>query len=248
MIISYSPSTDPRRMLNFQRTDVRSLSEAQQYILKYAWSPCVWDGNIRAKSRFAFSDFCALDFDDGKWNIQDAASMLTQNNLCGFVGTTKSHGVDKGGVTCDRFRIVMPWASRITCAKTYEQNMARLVEHMPADRAAKDAARFFWACTAVVFYRPGVKLDWVPLKTALPKYRELTKHRIVPPGILTKLRATGAGNRNNMVYWTAKRLKECGLSVDEAEKVIADNIALDRVELARSVLSAFQNSQDKAPR
>lgn len=247
MIISYSPSTDPRRMLNFQRTDVRSLSEAQQYILKYAWSPCVWDGNIRAESRFLFSDFCALDFDDGKWSVADAIKMLNEKSLCGFVGTTKSHRLEKDGVIADRFRIVMPWASRITDLKVYKQNMARLVTHMPADQKAKDGARFFWPCTAVAHYRPGARLDWEALKSEPVRERILVSDktidaRMVPEWLKTKLRQTLPGARNSNTYWAAMRLKERGFIASEAENVISQYINLDRTELARTVLSAFTRS------
>lgn len=242
MILSYSSSTSAQRMTQFLVSeDLRALGTIQRYILSYAWSPIVWANGTRLKMNFMFSDLCALDFDSGAWSVADARAMLEKNALAGLIGTTKSH-TD----AAPRFRLIMPWDGRITCAKTYEQNMKRLTEHMPADKAAKDAARFFWPCKEIVFYRPGAPVSWLPYTPERPKRQispELKSARPVPTWIETTLKNQGReGNRNNLVYWVSKRLKDLGFTPSEAESLISPHISLDGRELSRTVLSAFKNT------
>lgn len=247
MQLSFSTSTDERRMTDFQVVDCRTLGETRRYILSHAWSPIVWQGNYRAEKNFLHSDFCALDFDDGTWTIADARTMLEKNDLAGIVGITKSHQIAKGKhQAVDRFRIVMPWMERIADVKTYKQNMERLTKHMPADRAAKDAARFFWPCLDVVFYRPGGKLSWLPytppVKRPLPP-QTVKDAMLMPPGFYAALKTRAIeGNRNSLAYWAAKRMKEHGFRSGDVVDVLKSYIALDDNELKRTVSSAFKNS------
>lgn len=242
MILSYSTSTSAQRMTQFLVSeDLRQLGTIQRYILSYAWSPIVWANGTRRKANFMFSDLCALDFDSGEWGIDDAREMLEKNDLAGMIGTTKSHTPE-----APRFRVVMPWARRIVDVKTYEQNMKRITDYMPADKAAKDAARFFWPCKEIVYYRPGEPMAWLPYQKEAPRRvisRELRDARPVPTWIATTLKNQGhEGNRNNLVYWVSKRLRELGFTRDEAESLIAPHISLDGRELSRTVLSAFSNT------
>lgn len=229
-------------MTAFQMSeDVKTLGAVQRYILSYAWSPIVWASGHRLRKNFQFSDLCALDFDDGSWSVQDAIDALETRDLAGIIGTTKSHTPE-----APRFRLVMPWDGRIIDARVYEQNMKRLTEHMPADKAAKDAARFFWPCKEIVYYRPGARLSWLPYTAPTPKPKPpkaLVDARLTPFWLEKTLKTRGyEGNRNSLVYWCAKRLKDLGFSRDEAETLISPHISLDGSELSRTVLSAFSNT------
>ena len=233
-------------MTAFQIADCRTLGETQRWIASHAWSPCVWNNGHRLEANFLFSDFCALDFDSGEWGIEDARAMLEKNDLAGIVGTTKSHTS-----TDPRFRVVMPWRERISDVSAYKQNMKRLTEHMPADKAAKDAARFFWPCTEIVFYRPGGKIDCLPYTAPKPRppVSQQTKDAMMmPEGFYVALRARAVeGNRNSLAYWAAQRMKDAGFRQLDAENILGSYINLDAIELNRTISSAFK-TQNNASR
>jgi hypothetical protein len=82
------------------------------FILRRVWSPCVWDGGRRREQNFAFAGWGALDFDDGRYTLEQAKTDWRE--FIHVMGTTKSHQVAKnGGAACDRFRILFPWEEPI---------------------------------------------------------------------------------------------------------------------------------------
>lgn len=249
MILSYSTSTNAQRMTAFQIADCRTLGETQRWILSHAWSPIVWSAS-RHEDHFLYSDFCVLDFDDGKMTIEGAKEMIVQGDYAGIIGTTKSHTE-----TAPRFRVVIPWAGRIVDLKTFKQNMKRMVEHVPgADPKCKDGARFYWPCTEIVFYRPGRKMDWLPYTEPRVKARvapsKASKDAMqMPPGFWGHLKAAAIeGNRNSLAYWAAQRLKENGFRQVDVENILVSYINLDANELNRTISSAFKTKHDLAPR
>lgn len=234
-------------MTAFQIADCRTLGETQRWITSHAWSPIVWNNGHRLEANFLFSDFCALDFDDGRMTIDMAREMLIKGDYAGIIGTTKSHQKEKGGLTCDRFRIVIPWAGRISDVGAYKQNMKRLTEHLPADRAAKDAARFFWPCSEIVFYRPGGKMAWLPYTAPRPRTlpsKQAQEAMFMSPGFYSKIKSAAIeGNRNDLAYWATKRMKEAGFRQVDVENILGSYISLDAIELNRTISSAFKSQK-----
>lgn len=230
----------------FSTMETGSLDEIARQMLLSAWSPIVWDGGRRAKAWFSYSDFCALDFDNGEWSTDDAAAMLTKNGMAGIVGTTRSHRLVKDGQpACDRFRIVMPWETRLHDRAAYEQNMARLMTHMPADRACKDGGRFFWPCGHIVFIQDGAPLAWKPFTKPKPSRTamvDMQLHR-VPDWMRAELECgVPIGGRNKTAFRFAIKLKERGFSQDEALGILSCGIDLDRSELAGAISNAFKTT------
>ncbi len=236
---------DAARMTQFVTTDVADIDAFTAYLVTFAWSGCVWRDGRRLRANFVSSDWCALDFDDGRWTVGDALQTLKHNELYGIIGTTKSHQKSKNEApACDRFRLIMPWNGQITSRDAYEQNMRRLMEHMPVDKACKDAGRFFWPCEEIVHVVEGAALDWLPYEA--PKPRVPSRSVIhdaslgqVPQWMEAKLKHVRPGERNKTAFYIACRLKERGWSQSKIAELLLDHIDLDRREIERTVLSAW---------
>jgi len=250
-LISYSESTDEKKMIRFHQKETASIKAIIPGIERFAWSPCVWRGGRRLKSHFIESYFCVLDFDDGLWTVANAIEFLETNNLAGIVGTTRSHKIEKNGKPAvDRFRLVIPWKNPITDLATYEQNMKRVIASLGvkvADRACSDGARFFWPCKEVIHYRPGAKLGWLPFKAATPSKRQQVairrdKDARLVPTWMRKVLENGIveGTRNQTAYVFSKRLRERGFTQSETYDELSRYISLDDTELTRTISSAFK--------
>jgi hypothetical protein len=90
-----------------------------------------------------------LDFDDPQMSLSEA--IRTWQDSAHVIGTTKSHQVSKNGAPpCDRFRVAVPWSSRITDIKTYRYNMLQVSKSYPCDSQCKDGARLYYPCKEIV--------------------------------------------------------------------------------------------------
>ena len=127
--------------------DLKTLSRA---MLGASWSPCIWRGGQRLTKNFAGCEFLALDFDTPDFKLDQAIN----NIFCDMqhvIGTTRSHRKEKGGITADRFRVVIPFDTPISSVDEYAMNMRHVLRQYPsADRSCRDAARFFFPCQEIV--------------------------------------------------------------------------------------------------
>jgi hypothetical protein len=137
--------------------DTLSMMEIQKAIITNVWSPIIFKDGYRNKSNFLKSDFLALDIDDGL-PLSHAEDVFEKYTY--IIGLTKSHQKEKmSGKSmkpkCDRFRIVIPWHRRIENLDEYEYNMDLITQKIPADRQAKDGARFFFPCKEIYYINYG---------------------------------------------------------------------------------------------
>ena len=126
---------------NFIPIKPKSLTSFSKLITKCVWSDCLWREGKRAESNFLFSDYCVLDVDGG-YDLQSAIDELC--DTAHIIATTKSHSEHE-----HRFRIILPWQSRISSVDVYRFNVERLIKKYDADPAGIDGARFFWPCKEV---------------------------------------------------------------------------------------------------
>lgn len=128
-------------------------------ICEYAWSPICWSPRERKGDNFAAALWCALDFDSGEYTLERALDDVTSAGLMHVIGTTKSHGLEKGGDSpqgqpapaCDRFRLLLRFERVVTDRKLFERAMRAAMETFPhADKSCKDAARFYFPCKEIV--------------------------------------------------------------------------------------------------
>jgi hypothetical protein len=172
--------------------------------------------------------------------------MLVKSDLGGFIGATKSHRVAKGAQpACDRFRVVIPWESRITDVKTFEQNMLRLTRYMPIDPVCKDGARFYWPCTESLHFTIGDGMSWAPYEVppVRPPSRSAAYDKdlhTVPPWMEAELKTAHPGTRNKTAFKMAIRLKERAWTQSEVVALLGCYIDLEAKELERTVQSAWR--------
>ena len=117
-------------------------------ITSYAWSPIVWRGGVRRQENFLFANYAVLDVDAGM-PIAHAIDKVFRD-VCHIIGTTRSHGKEKNGVVCDRYRVIVPFVRPIYDLATYRHNMQLIVDEYDVDRACKDGGRFFYPCVEIV--------------------------------------------------------------------------------------------------
>ena len=230
-------------IVSFTPHECPHLGTVARLIVAKPWSGCLWQGGYRAERNFIRSDLAVLDFDDGTWTIADAQAMLAHSDLGGLIGTTKSHQLaKKNQPACDRFRLVIPWQRPITDLRTYRQNMERLVEMLPVDKACKDGARFFFPCTAIVHSAWGGAIEWHPFQE--PPRRKAPVYaptdRMVPPWMEGELGNLREGERNRAVFRFAIQLKRRGWSQSDVAQLFAARVDLPRLEIEKTVASAWR--------
>ena len=166
-------------------------------ITKCCWSGNIWADGYRKYSNFIQSDFCVLDFDSGETSLAAAVD----NYFCDMqhiIATTRSHQKNKGGVTCDRFRVILLWDKTIRCPQVYEWNLKELIDTYYADPSAFNASRFFYPSVDIVstnFDPDAYKMNYrrsIPEKKFAPEKVEPRENVPLIDEILS-----GKGDRDN---------------------------------------------------
>ncbi len=126
-----------------------------------------------------------LDIDDGL--TLDEAKKLFKEYQC-LITTTKNHQVEKNGIVCDRFRIIMPLVKPINCTQSeYSETMKLIhdIEYPFADKKCKDPSRIYFGFSAAIyFYTDGKPFDFDKYLQRMKRKKEL--HKSIAPQINTK--------------------------------------------------------------
>lgn len=207
--------------------------ELWNIISVHTYSPIIYKHDYRMGDNFLYSDLCVLDVDNDKgiYTLEDCKRDFGDCTI--LVGSTRSHMIDKHGVIAPRFRILIPWETRIRCPYTYKASIEYaqgLCEG--ADKSTKDLARMFYPCKELLFASgPGEKMPVVNLKPEAIKAQiqhDNTKsvasaNAPIPQHIkdFLKLGKVFGGSRNTSIYTTARTLLEKGLTLTEIEAEIA---------------------------
>ena len=193
-------------------------------VREFVWSPCVWRDGRRLQENFLGADWAVLDYDTGELSLDEAIRKYC--DMVHIIGTTKSHGVEKGGRVADRFRVLLKWAAPITDLRVFRYNMWKLLKQLDeADQQCRDAARFYYPCKQIVsISAEGFTEEIDP---AVPDWFESR----VPPSFIRDRMTVGpwvkrqltevipTGKRNNACYGIAKELTFIG--VPESEIIAA---------------------------
>jgi len=148
----------------YQIVDPQNFKDMSRYICNHVWSHCIWAGCYREEVAFVASFYCVLDIDDGL-TYNKALEMLQGYRY--MIGPTKNDGVVKvspSGVrkpACDRFRIVLPWATPIYDLDTFKYNTKLTVGKFLADKAATDASRCWQPCKQIKYFGNGKPMEVV---------------------------------------------------------------------------------------
>ena len=137
------------------------------------YSPSIYqDGYRNSDNALPGQDLMMFDFDHGM-TIDEAKKMFSQFNA--VIATTRNHQRDKHGVVCDRFRVVIPFASRLELESgDYSDLMDEIVIAFGADEACAEMSRmYFCNPDAEVYFTGGSALfEWIPFWSRVLARRE----------------------------------------------------------------------------
>ena len=230
-MLSYHPGdASPSAPWAFSRGFKQALTDdvprISRGICRYVWSPCIWQDGVRRQANFTCAVWCVLDFDTGEMTLAEAV-----NTFCDtvhIIGTTKSHGVDKGTGPVDRFRVALKFSRLITELREYRYAMKKITERFPADPSPKDGARFFFPCKTIISKSADGYLEEVPETPSWferPNLAQIASYRtagIMMPRTRQMLSTViPVGERNTSWYRVGKDLSRMGLDeADAASRIV----------------------------
>jgi hypothetical protein len=195
-------------------------NELLEALCRYQWSPMTWNGGRRLESEFISSSALVLDFDDGKWSLDDAEKWVRSFHFRAIIGLTRSHQIEKSGRCVDRFRIVVPWTKPIIDVRVHRQNHEKIFRSIPADKSCVDGARSYRPFKAIHSVHDGKTLNWDQFRVPKQKPVYYVRSSIAP--WICDILTNGApeGQRNGTCFRVAANLAKNGFSDAEIESMI----------------------------
>jgi len=201
-----------------------------------------------------------LDIDNGV-PLSTAQNLLQDYKALFY--TTKSHQVEKNGVVCDRYRIVLPTNYKLELdRKEYKDFMTNLFTWLPfeVDEATGQRARKWLSTSSPDYiYQDGELLDVLPFIPKTSKNEEFKKRNLDVAGLdnLERwiLNNSGDGNRNNMLLRFGMILVDAGFDYEDCRQKVASLNAkmpdkLDEEEIMATIMvslsKAISNRVDTA--
>jgi hypothetical protein len=196
-------------------------SDLPAFITQGSWAPSKFKSHTRNNASFESTSLMVLDIDDGCTLAKAIGVFAPYKHI---IATTRSHRLEKKGVVCDRFRVVLWLSSPITDAITYSNTWFGVAGKFPfIDKAAKDPARFYYGCTEVVSQsNSGLLIDPVALVPMPYNEQQGTKVSLKSKGQLSYatlsflLSGAPEGTWNQRLFKAAKDMQEQGLSFEAA--------------------------------
>jgi hypothetical protein len=233
-----------------------SMASIASTVVNFAWSPCQWFGGHRLAANFGRANLFALDFDSGELSLAQACRIFS--DCTHIIGTTKSHQLEKGGVTCDRFRVILKLEHETDDAELFAATVRFYAARWDADIKAADAARFFWPCARIVqMLEDGYSQEFVrpdPERRGPPpeRYRKAGAVRLRSQLMLR--RVVPGGERNNFCFTVAKDLFDAGYQFQEIYDIILGSptyqgpapphhVLLDITQCIRSAIKSVETGR-----
>lgn len=155
-----------------------NLDELAALITSESWAPGTFSDQSRTIKNLVGIELLVLDVDDGCSLDQAKTEFASHRHI---IATSRSHGIEKSGKVCDRFRVVLFLDSEITNDLDFKATWAVAQKRwFFIDPACKDSSRFFYASPNIVSINRAGLLFPVFL------------HRIVEPAIKLEAPKTGA--------------------------------------------------------
>lgn len=240
---SYHPNTkdigDGTKYKYGWRTYQGNIDDLARAAVKCAWSPIIWKDGVREGVRFIQAQWAGLDFDEGDWSIKQAQEFFQKKKFTFILGTTRSNMILKNDKICERFRVMIPLEFTVTGKELYCYNMRRLTTLLPIDVQCKDAGRFFWPCTEIIFINQedngtlAIKEIQEEPKQRNKKEFSTTHHKnkIIPGFIVNLLNNyQGQGNRHNSALTIGRTLAKRGFSDDEIIELVRKSSLIEAGE------------------
>ena len=248
---------NPAQQTHFKTIPFPNFTSICDMVTSAVWSPILWDGGLRQRKAYMACNLIVLDFDTGRPTIAAMAEKMKAEGLRFFIGTTKSHGVEKitpAGIVkpaCDRYRLAIATEPLADTWQQYTWQMAKIMQKFPsADGSCKDGARYFFPCREIVIacdgraFRPPkppkVKVLEQRVRSLAQKDVRLGRCGILPPEIKAFLRhGAFKGERRPSLFKYAARLKRLGwndLKIIEALTMAPfDRTGIDEDEITRHI-------------
>lgn len=235
---------------------LKNMSMLENTILNDAWSPIIWKDGERRSSNFIESHFLALDFDQPG----DESMLEINDSLKDFkriIATTKSHGKDKGGITCDRFRLILPFDKPITNVDEYIYNVKLAMKRFShADKSCFDAGRFFFPSNKIIVIDRESQYTW-ETKPYIP-ITNITTTPLYQPIKTRTLNTFTKSFINYGIYYDSRNLTtfKCALDMFQADfteseiEEILGRAVIDwqDVDLKKRINSARKKYEEKKVR
>lgn len=213
--------------------NIPKFSMIREQVSRFTWSPIIYKENTRKQANFLKSVIIALDFDDGEMTLAQAVD----NYFCDvrhIIGTTRSHQLEKNGIICDRFRVILQLERPVTTAREYRWQMKCAVKKYPIDPQATDAARLFYPCNEIVSVSDGelwevyeVPSWFEDVKKFENRLKPFEASKIVPSAVTIKLsRQIMKGERNAYFFGVGMDLMTCGFTLDETKAMVMASNAI----------------------
>lgn len=228
-----------------------SLEVLETVLTSFAFSPCVWRLGVRLRDNFLFAKLCVLDVDEGM-TVDEAIEKFKKHKL--IVAASRNHLKIKDGKFAHRFRIVMEFDDFITERERYEHNMQYYTSHYGTDIKTKDAARFYFPCTEILYSGEGFKgQEFLPAlsypyneKRERAEKREREIDKIVnskkPSPFMQDFDQSGAyteGCRNDRVYKQAQHMTLKGFDLPAIIEYCQGKTNLKEREVSVTCTSAY---------
>ena len=229
----------------WQEVDTRSSAEFSRIITQRVWSPCIFSDGHRRIDSFVQARLLVLDFDHPGYTLAQA-----KEDWCDtihWIGTTKNHQREKNGITCDRFRVVVPFEIPITNVESYNYNYHRIARlYDTADQATKDGGRLFFPCQDVVSVcmdgepQPVVEIPAEDVKRAAEKadsIKQRQKCHVMPSWLWSAFdRIIPQGKRADTIWRVSKDLTRYGYEEGEiVDMFLASPTFRDPIPSASSI-------------
>lgn len=183
------------------------------------------NGYITDENYLREQNLFIIDVDDGL-SIEDAKGLFSDYTY--LIATTKSHQIAKNGITCDRFRLILPTISKFHLEpKVYSEmymNVLHAIGVSEADSKCRNSSRWYYGNPdGEYWYNQGSMLldirPYIPnssenLKTAISmqKYEDTINDDNIDLRIAGALKwlvsNTTSGNRNDNMFRFAVMLKD----------------------------------------
>ncbi len=247
IVLSFNPTPDMATTEFKRRSEDYYFEDIGKVLtMNGRYSPFIFNNDYRSSSNYirGISNAIVLDFDDG-FTIKE---FMQASKFAYAIGTTKSHMIEKNGVICERYRVIIPTETAIDLDQQEYSNMMREIfeKYKGADNACKDTARAYSGYSgAKVYLKYGEYFKWEPYHEKAIKRKTLRewqrKQREKPElkndgtkadwyrenwlnNIMRKaLRVDDkfiSGNRNNAIYTISRYLKEIELTNSEIVEAI----------------------------
>jgi hypothetical protein len=223
-MISYLPFTgyeSYKYRSNF--SILKNMDFLPDIILNCAWSPIIWKDGIAKTENFISADFLVLDFDDvGDQNMTELDHSLQDHKR--IVATTKSHRLLKNDLICDRYRLLIPFTTKITDYRTYRYNYRQALEkYYWADKSCVDGARFFFPSKSIITYDRESEYTWDVLPAPPDKvYERRPVDGIIPAWCLSFINdgKLQGNSRSVTLFSVAMELFRQGFAEQDVRSII----------------------------